>query len=213
MPEGRQSRAGLLLAGGRAQRMGGQDKGLLMLRGRPLAQHVLARLAPQVGPLLISANRHQANYLALGHPVLGDTLPDYPGPLAGWLAGLTALADGRLDAPGRVDWLLAVPCDCPLLPTDLGERLAAALRAQPDARLAVPVLREDGELRVQAAFCLMHRSLRDALAAHLANGERRVQDWLRRAGALHVPFEAADDARAFVNANRPEELQALEQSL
>ncbi|PTT75762.1 molybdenum cofactor guanylyltransferase MobA, partial [Pelomonas sp. HMWF004] len=113
---------GLVLAGGRGARMGGLDKGLQLLAGQPLVAHVLARLAPQAAPLLISANRHLDTYAAFGHPVLPDPPGlNFAGPLAGMLAGLNTLP---ADA-----WLLTAPCDCPHLPADLAARLLAA--AQP----------------------------------------------------------------------------------
>ncbi|MCH7342430.1 molybdenum cofactor guanylyltransferase [Pelomonas sp. CA6] len=198
MPE-REQLTGLVLAGGRGQRMGGADKGLLPLAGQALAAHALRRLAPQVGPCWISANRHLDDYRRLAPRVLSDRLPDQPGPLAGWLSALE-----QLDTP----WLLAVPCDSPLLPADLAQRLGQALR--PGDRLAVPVRQDGGEPRVQAAFCLMHRSLAPSLADALARDQRRVQDWLRQQNARFVPFDQPGDAEAFANANTPEELARLE---
>ena len=119
---------GLILAGGQARRMGGQDKGLIPLAGRPLIAWVIAALAPQVGRILISANRNQAAYAAFGHPVIGDEaggteLTGFQGPLAGIAAAMT-----RMETP----WLLTLPCDAPLAPTDLASRLAAALVHGPD---------------------------------------------------------------------------------
>ena len=119
---------GLILAGGRARRMGGEDKGLIPLAGRPLIAWVIDALAPQVGRILISANRNQAAYAAFGHPVIGDEavgaeLAGFQGPLAGIAAAMT-----RMETP----WLLTLPCDAPLAPADLASRLAAALVHGPD---------------------------------------------------------------------------------
>ncbi|MDC8783735.1 molybdenum cofactor guanylyltransferase MobA [Roseateles koreensis] len=201
---------GLLLAGGRGSRMGGLDKGLQTLNGRPLFAHVLSRLAPQVGPLLISANRNLDAYAAAGHPLVRDEDDSYAGPLAGWLAGL------RL---ARTDWLLCVPCDTPALPLDLAERLAEAALAC-GAKVAVPVsARPQATLKndvheapqVQAAFCLMRVELKDSLAAYLQSGERKIQTWLRAQKAVPVPFDRPGDVAAFFNANSLAELQSLEQ--
>ena len=111
---------GLILAGGRGSRMGGVDKGLQTHLGMPLAMHALLRLAPQVGEMMINANRNLGAYESMGVPVWPDALPDYPGPLAGFLAGLE-----HCETP----YLASVPCDSPLFPEDLVARLAAAARA------------------------------------------------------------------------------------
>ena len=173
--------------------MGGADKGLLPLAGRPLAAWVLDRLAPQVDRLLVNANRNAAHYARLGHPVLADGLPPGTGPLAGVLAGLEA-------APGL---LLTAPCDAPLLPRDLAARLGAALAAHPRALAAVA---HDGR-RLQGLFALYRTGAAAALAGFLAAGGRRVEDWLEAAGAVAVDFRHAP--RAFTNLNDPEALAAL----
>jgi molybdopterin-guanine dinucleotide biosynthesis protein A len=189
---------GLVLAGGRGSRMGGADKGLELLRGRPLVEHVLARLAPQVGSLAINANRHAERYATLGHPVWPDADKDFAGPLAGMLAGLRGAS---------TDWLMTVPCDTPLFPADLVARLAAALLAE-GARAAMPVTRDaEGREQPQPVFCLLHRSLAEPLAAALAAGERKIERFTRGAGQVWVPF---DDSEAFFNANTPEDLARLQ---
>ncbi|MBK6852597.1 MAG: molybdenum cofactor guanylyltransferase [Burkholderiales bacterium] len=175
--------------------MGGVDKGLHAWQGRPLIEHVLQRLAPQVGHLAINANRNLADYAALGHPVHRDAqAPDggipYAGPMAGLLAGLEAC---------RTDWLVCVPCDAPLLPHDLVERLVAALAEPPAARLAVAVSREsDGSLQPQPVFCLLHTSLRTSLGAWITSGQSKVMMWLRQEGCAQAVFEQGDE---FFNAN------------
>ncbi|QPF74752.1 molybdenum cofactor guanylyltransferase [Roseateles sp. DAIF2] len=200
MPPSRAQITGLLLAGGRGSRMGGRDKGLVPYRGRPLAAWALERLAPQVGPLLISANRNLAQYRvlgqALGAPVLEDADAErFAGPLAGLLSGLHACGS---------DWLLSVPCDSPLLPADLAERLAAGLGG---AALAVAL---DAEGRPHPTFCLLRRELAPALADYLASGGRRVMAWQQAQGAALVPFDRPQHAHAFANANDPDELARLE---
>ena len=193
---------GLVLAGGRGSRMGGVDKGLQMLAGEPLVRHALRRLAPQVGPMLISANRHLDAYAALGLPVVPDTLADFPGPLAGLLAGLA-----RCTTP----WLMMVPCDTPHFPPDCVARLAeAAHAAQADVALAATWAEDAAphppRLLAQPVFCLVRRTLAPSLAEFIAQGERKVGRWAAQHACVRVPF---DEAPAFFNANTPEELAAL----
>lgn len=193
---------GLVLAGGRGSRMGGVDKGLQMLGAHPLVWHALERLRPQVGALAINANRHEDAYARLGFPVWPDALADYPGPLAGMLAGLVACA---------TDWLVTVPCDTPNFPLDLVVQLHTAATAA-GVRVAMPVTEgADGgpgpqRTQVQPVFCLLHRSLRPALEAALAAGERKIDRFTRSQGQVLVPFAVAD---AFFNANTTDELEHL----
>ncbi len=191
---------GLVLAGGRGSRMGGVDKGLQLLDGRPLAQHALERLRPQVSALLVNANRHGEQYAAFGAPfaaaVVPDAQADFPGPLAGWLAGLAAC---------RTPWLVTVPCDTPHFPHDLVARLAAAL--DDGADLAMAATLEDGREQLQPVFTLLRCSLHDDLAQALAAGERKIERWARRHRLRVLRF---DDTAAFANANTPEELAALQ---
>lgn len=195
---------GLVLAGGRGQRMGGVDKGLQMLRGQPLAAHVLARLAPQTSALLISANRNAETYAALGAPwharVLADTLPDFPGPLAGLLAGLRA---------ARGDWLLSAPCDSPWLPVDLAARLSAAALAQNTDIVTATTTNAAGEVSLHPVFALVRTSLADDLAAFLGAGERKVRAWYARHRAAEVAFA---DERAFYNINSLQELAEFDRA-
>jgi molybdopterin-guanine dinucleotide biosynthesis protein A len=191
---------GLVLAGGRGSRMGGVDKGLQVLRGKPLAQHAIERLRPQVGPLWANANRHAEAYAAFGVPVCADTVVGQPGPLAGLLAGLAACT---------TPWLAAVPCDVPRFPAYLVARLAEGLLAMPGeaAELAIAVTLESGQRRRHPVFCLLSAALRDDLAAALARDERRVQQWMGRHRCAEVVF---DDPAAFVNANTEADLRLLE---
>jgi molybdopterin-guanine dinucleotide biosynthesis protein A len=194
---------GLILAGGLGRRMGGIDKGLHPWRGRPLVHHVLQRLAPQVGRITINANRNLGEYAALGHPVHPDAqAPDgaipYAGPMAGLLAGLNTC---------QTDWLVSVPCDAPLLPTDLVERLLAAVAATNDPappRLAVAVSRDgNSPLQPQPVFCLLHISLRASLADWVNSGQSKVMMWLRQEGCAQAVF---DSSEAFFNANTLDDL-------
>ena len=156
--------SGLILAGGRGTRMGGVDKGLQLHLGVPLAQHALNRLRPQVAALLLNANRNLAAYQAMGVPVWPDEIPDFPGPLAGMLAGLDHCS---------TPYLVTVPCDSPNFPVDLVASLAQGM-VSADADLATAYTREAGELRAQPVFCLMKTALRDSLRAFIESGERKT---------------------------------------
>ncbi len=186
----------VVLAGGRARRMEGQDKGLIELAGRPLVEHVIVRLRPQVDRLLISANRHLARYEAFGYPVISDTWPDFPGPLAGLLA-----AFDHSDA----EWILTVPCDVPLLPDDLVARLRAALG---DSGAIASVRTGD---HLQPTFLLAPRTAKASLRHYLASGRRAVHGFLEEQQAQLVDFSEAADA--FGNLNTPAELEAFERWL
>jgi molybdopterin-guanine dinucleotide biosynthesis protein A len=188
---------GLVLAGGRGSRMGGVDKGLQSFRGTPMAMHVLLRLAPQVGAVIVNANRNIGAYEAFGAPVFADVLPDYAGPLAGFLTGLEQ---------SQTPWLVTVPCDSPLFPGDLVERLAQAA-ARDDAEIAVAAAMEDGALRTQPVFCLMRTSLLESLVRFTQGGGRKIDAWTAQHRTSAVAFP---DAAAFANANTLRELQQLE---
>ena len=190
---------GLVLAGGRGSRMGGVDKGLQVHRGMPLALHAVLRLAPQVGGLMINANRNLAAYESMGAPVWPDALPDFPGPLAGFLAGLE-----RCETP----YLVTVPCDSPLFPQDLVLRLVAGLEAG-GAEIAMAATREEGELRAQPVFSLMHTDVLESLVRFTASGQRKIDKWTAGHRTVLVPF---DEAGAFANANTLAELQQLQPS-
>lgn len=188
---------GLVLAGGRGLRMGGVDKGLQNHAGLPLALQALLRLQLQVGATMINANRNLAAYEAMGVPVWPDSLPDFPGPLGGLLAGLE-----HCETP----WLVTVPCDTPHFPLDLVARLAAAAAAA-DAQVAMAATQEDGELRPQPVFSLVRADLLESLVAYLHAGERKIVPWLRSHRCVEVPF---DDASAFFNANTLDDLRQLQ---
>jgi molybdopterin-guanine dinucleotide biosynthesis protein A len=198
---------GVILAGGRGSRMGGADKGMQNFNGVPLALHTLMRLSPQVGEVMINANRNLAAYESFGVPVWPDStgLGDYAGPLAGFLTGLE-----RCETP----YLLTVPCDTPLFPLDLVARMAEAL-AREDADMAVAAAREeDGPLRPQPVFCLMRTSLLESLLRFTQGGGRKIDAWTAQHKTVIVPFDQpGDDARGFFNANTLAELHQLESSL
>ena len=188
---------GLILCGGRGTRMGGVDKGLQNHNGMPLAMHALLRMQMQVGHTMINANRNLSAYESMGVPVWTDPLADYPGPLAGWLAGLEQCA---------TPYLAVVPCDSPNFPPDLVARLSEALVAQ-DAEIAMAVTMEDGRLQAQPVFSLLRADLLESLVAYLKSGERKIDRWTAQHRCAQVKF---DDADAFFNANTLEELHRLQ---
>jgi molybdenum cofactor guanylyltransferase len=192
---------GVILCGGRGSRMGGVDKGLQNHQGMPLALHALLRLAPQVGSVMINANRNLAAYESMGVAVWPDTLAGgagaFAGPLAGWLAGLE-----HCDTP----YLLTVPCDTPNFPLDLAARLAAAL-VEKDANIAMAVTLEDGAQQRQPVFCLLKTTLLESLVVYLKDGGAKIDRWTDANACVEVTFE---DSAAFFNANTAAELQALQ---
>ena len=195
---------GVILAGGRGARMGGADKGLQNFNGLPLALHTLMRLQPQVGDVMVNANRNLAAYESFGAPVWSDALPDFAGPLAGFMTGLEHCESA---------WLLTVPCDTPLFPPDLVARLAQVASAQ-DAEIAMVCAPEqDGRLRPQPVFCLLRRDLMESLHRFTQGGGRKIDAWTAGHRTVLVPFDTpADDPRAFFNANTLDELRQLEQA-
>jgi molybdenum cofactor guanylyltransferase len=187
---------GLVLCGGRGSRMGGVDKGLQNHQGLPLALHALMRLQLQVGDVMINANRNLAAYESFGVAVWPDPMADYPGPLAGWLAGLEHCS---------TPYMLTVPCDTPNFPLDLAARLATALvNAQTDIAMASTF--EAGKEQLQPVFCLLKTDLLESLVAYLNAGHRKIASWAAQHACVHVPFE---DTAAFANANTLDELRQL----
>lgn len=189
---------GLVLAGGRGTRMGGVDKGLQNHLGMPLALHALLRLQPQVGSLMVNANRNLSAYESLGAPVWPDPVADYPGPLGGFLAGLE-----HCETP----YLVTVPCDTPNFPTDLVARLAQGL-ASANADVAIAATLEEGQQRAQPVFALLRTELLESLVAYLHKGDRKIAGWMRQHQCVEVLFE---DTAAFFNANTLADLQRLQQ--
>ena len=190
---------GVLLAGGRARRMGGGDKCLRPLAGRPLLAHVIDRVAPQVGPLVLNANGDPGRFAAFGLPVAADLLPGAPGPLAGVLAGMAWAA---VHAPAT-PWILTVATDAPFLPPDLAARLHAAVRRD-GADMACAA--SGG--RHHPVIGLWPVGLRDTLERALrTEGIARVDRWTARFSLAVAAFEAGPPD-PFFNANRPEDLEA-----
>ena len=188
---------GLILAGGKGSRMGGVDKGLQFHAGLTLAEHALHRLRPQVASVLINANRNSEIYEAFGAQVLSDALPDQPGPLAGFLTGLTH---------AKTDYLVTVPCDTPNFPADLVARLEEALEND-GADIAMAATKSADGIQVQPVFCLMKTRLKDSLIQFTASGQRKIDKWTAMHRCVEVLF---DDELAFFNANTAEELMQLQ---
>lgn len=185
---------GVILAGGKGRRLGGQDKGWATLNGRPLVQHVIDGLAPQVQRLLINANRNQDSYRALGFEVVDDPIADYAGPLAGFAAAMAAAGD---------DLILSVPCDAPRVAPHLAERLHAALQRQ-GAEIAVA---HDGE-RLQPVHALIDSRLLPDLRRFLDEGGRKIDSWYAHHHYISVDFR--DQRQSFDNINDPEQHAAFE---
>ena len=197
----------LILAGGRGSRMGGVDKGLQPFNGLPLALHTLTRLqmGGHAGPIIVNANRNLAAYESLGTTVWPDSVPDYAGPLAGFLTGLE-----RCETP----YLVTAPCYTPLLPLDLVPRLAEALQRE-DAQIAMAAWPEPGRdgvaaTRTQPVFCLLRADLLESLNDFIQQGGRKIEAWTAQHKTVLVRFDQpGDDPHAFFNANTLVELQHL----
>jgi molybdopterin-guanine dinucleotide biosynthesis protein A len=184
----------VILAGGGGSRMQGSDKGLVELAGRPMIAHVIAAIQPQVHDIIISANRNLAQYRQLGLEVVSDEAASFEGPLAGLRRAMSVCTSPLL---------ACVPCDAPLLPRDLVERLAAALHAQ-GTRAAVA---HDGQ-RLQPLFGLFATNLLDNLDAYLQQGDRKTELWIKAIPAAVVDF--SHEADAFRNINTPADISAME---
>jgi molybdenum cofactor guanylyltransferase len=198
---------GIVLAGGRGSRMGGVDKGLQLYNDTPLAKHAIQQLQPQVGSLLINANRHLDIYETWGAQfsadVVADELADFAGPLAGFLVGLQHC---------KTPFLVTVPCDTPRFPADLVARLADAM-VQNNAEIAMASSPdEEGILRHQPVFCLIRRELATSLKAFTDAGGRKIGAWAAQHKLVRVDFnQTHDDPKAFYNANNLQDLQDLQQ--
>ena len=190
---------GLILAGGRAQRMGGVDKGLIPFCGKPLIESVISRLSPQVSKIIINANRSITKYSVYGYPVTIDETPDFSGPLAGFAVGLKNC---------KTPYLLTSPCDTPLLPTDLARLLALKLEQEKLQLVFASTKDPSGKTWSQPVFCLMRSDLENSLNTFLKNGDLKIDRWFKSLRAGSVIFE---DELAFTNVNTPEELKALEE--
>lgn len=183
---------GVVLAGGRATRMGGIDKGLQRLNGKALWRHVADSLEPQVTNLVISANRNLDSWQSSGYPIITDSLNDFPGPLAGMLSVMQQIES---------EWFLFCPCDTPFIPSFLAERLIQQKKSSP------VVWVHDGE-RDHPAIALVNREVTAELEIYLAGGERRVMVFMRKIGGHSVDF--SDVKSAFINVNTLNDLQSMQ---
>jgi len=181
--------SGIVLAGGQGRRMGGVDKGLQTLRGKPMVAWALERLAPQVDEIIVNANQNLEAYSGFGHRVVPDAIGGFAGPLAGLHAGLTAALHPLA---------VTVPCDSPFLPLDLVARLRKALQAND---LAVA---KTGD-QPHPVFSLVRCSVLEHLAQFLTSGGRKIDAWYATLKVVEVPFD--DEADAFRNINTREELK------
>jgi molybdopterin-guanine dinucleotide biosynthesis protein A len=185
--------SGIILAGGRATRMGGVDKGLVPLQNKPLVAHVIERLTVQVDEILINANREIPQYQTFNLPVFPDESPDFIGPLAGFYVGLQQ---------AKHEFLLTAPCDSPLLPLLLAKHLMQALRSH-DSQVAVAT--SDGD--AHPVFCLCKKEVLPSLHTFITQGGRKVSAWQKSLRYIEVDF--TDCCEAFVNLNTFEDLAAL----
>lgn len=189
---------GLILAGGRAQRMGGIDKGLIPFCGKPLIESAISKLKPQTQTIIINANRNITKYASYGYPVIMDETPDFSGPLAGFSIGLKAC---------KTPFLLTSPCDSPLLPSNLAELLGAEME-RGDFELVYASSKEaDDKIWAQPVFCLMRSNLQESLTRFLQKGDLKIDRWFKELRSSTVVF---NDPQVFANVNTPEELKALE---
>ena len=188
---------GVILAGGEARRMGGGDKGLVALCGKPLVEHALAVLSPQVDRITINANRNRERYAAYGHPVIADSRQGFQGPLAGMLSCLEA---------AQTEFMVSVPCDSPLLPDDLVARLFRQL-SEEEADISVA---HNGD-RMQPVFTLMPTSLASSMQAFLDGGGRKIDRWFEQHKLAVTDF--SDKPECFRNINNPAELAQMEAQL
>ncbi len=184
----------VILAGGRARRMGGEDKGLIELKGRPLLDYIISALRLQVGEILVNANRNLDRYRAFGYPVIEDIMGDYFGPLVGMATGM--------QATGK-PYLLTLPCDSPLVPAQLAAMLYHGLQTE-QAELSVA---HDG-VRMQPVFALLDCKLLPGLLDYLNEGGRKIDTWYAQHRLARVDFSAAPEA--FLNLNTPEDKTELE---
>ncbi|PHS33556.1 MAG: molybdenum cofactor guanylyltransferase [Methylophaga sp.] len=188
---------GVILSGGKARRMGGEDKGLIAFNNKPLIRHVIDILTPQVDKLIINANRNIELYQKLGYPVVSDSLADFCGPLAGMLSTMQSV---------DTDYILTAPCDAPMISSLYRQRMMETLLHE-QADIAVAC---DGE-RLQPVFSLIPTRLQDDLAQYLAQGDRKIDLWFEKYKLAIVDF--SDHPECFANLNYPDDLKNHQQQV
>ena len=186
--------SGLILAGGLARRMNGQDKGLIVFRGKSMVEHIAQALSPQCDGLFINANRNIGEYEKLGYPVISDQLTGFQGPLSGMFSGLQHVP---------TQWLITAPCDGPFMVADYVQKMHHAVtKNQSDIAIA------SCHDRAQPVYTLINRSLSTSLQTFLASGQRKIDRWYVQ--HKHTIVDFSDTPQMFENINTPEQLQALE---
>ena len=193
----KQRLTGVILAGGQARRMHGQDKGLLQLNNTSLISLIIDRFEDQVGTILINANRNLDEYGQFQYPVISDALSGYCGPLAGIASALQSC---------KTDYLVTVPCDSPFIPEDLVIRLAASMQEQ-QADISVAMTGE----RMQPVFSMIKTDLLSSLQNYLGSGERKIDKWYSQHPLAKTDF--SDQPDPFMNINTPEQLRQVEMQL
>ncbi|MBT8113023.1 MAG: molybdenum cofactor guanylyltransferase MobA [Gammaproteobacteria bacterium] len=189
---------GMILAGGKARRMGGIDKGLIKINGQAMIQYVLDVLKPQVKQILINANRNVSEYKKFGYPVISDQLEDFQGPLAGIAASMEV---------AKTKYICTCPCDGPLIARDLISRLFSEVSKTNDIKIAVA---HDGK-RLQPVYALIDCELLTNLIDYLKSGERKIDRWYTQHNFKAVDFSDRQDC--FININTPEDQQTISQQL
>jgi molybdenum cofactor guanylyltransferase len=183
----------VILAGGKGRRLEGQDKGLVIYKGKALIQHVIERIQSQVGDIVINANRNQETYASYGYPMISDEMGDFQGPLAGFATAMKMV---------QTDYIVTLPCDGPSLPLDLVSRMLSKLNTLDDVSDAIAVA-HDGEW-LQPVHALIPIALIDSLEAFLANGDRKIDLWYAKHNLILVDF--SNQPNAFFNINKKEQL-------
>ncbi len=188
---------GVILAGGKARRMGGCDKGLIEINNQAMIQYVIDILKPQVADILINANRNVKRYEEFGYSVISDQLEDFQGPLAGIATAMTN---------AKTEYICTCPCDGPLIAQDLVKRLFSAFENE-DTEIAVA---HDGK-RMQPVYALMACSLHTSLMNYLENGERKIDRWFTQNNCVEIDFSDKQDC--FININTPEDQTIISKKL
>ena len=186
----------VILAGGKGRRLEGQDKGLVIYKGKALIQHVIERIQSQVGTIVINANRNQETYASYGYPTISDEMSNFQGPLAGFATAMKTV---------KTDYIITLPCDGPSLPLDLVQRMLSKLNAFEDTSNCIAVA-HDGEW-LQPVHALIPIALIDSLEAFLANGDRKIDLWYAKHDLVLVDF--SDQSDAFFNINKKEQLGGI----
>lgn len=190
----------LILCGGQAIRMGGEDKGLLLVKNKTLVEWTINRVQSSVNRIIINANRNQSKYEALGFTTIADASIDYLGPLAGFQVGLIH---------SQTPYVLILPCDTPLFPVNLATQLAIAMEDnQVDCTYAVSM--ENDLEQAHPVFCLLKKSTLNSLQQFMQTGQRKIDKWFQSLNHQKVLFE---DPKAFINVNSHHELLLVEKLL